>query len=129
MTLTLFGRRVESGESTVLDVKVAEYTDGTPIGLKVRVAVGSGDGPRVAVLGVQHGDEYSGARAMDSLDPWSLSGAVIAVPVSNPLAFNTAGRETPPEIGYENLNMNRVWPGDPRGLLMARARSHLTSFI
>jgi len=124
MTLTLFGRWVESGESTVLDVKVAEYPDGTPIGLKVRAVVGTGKGPRVAVLGVQHGDEYSGMeianRLMESLEPRSLSGAVVAVPVSNPLAFNVSGRETPPEIGYENLNMNRVWPGDPRGLLMER---------
>jgi len=112
MTLTLFGRWVESGESTVLDVKVAEYPDGTPIGLKVRAVVGTEKGPRVAVLGVQHGDEYSGMeianRLMESLEPRSLSGAVVAVPVSNPLAFNVSGRETPPEIGYENLNMNRV---------------------
>jgi hypothetical protein len=129
MTLTLFGRRVESCESTVLDVKVAEYPDGTPIGLRVRVTVGRGEGPRVSILGAQHGDEYGGMeianRVMSGLDAGSLSGSVIAVPVSNPLAFNTAGRETPPEIGYENLNMNRVWPGDPKGLLMERIAAAL----
>jgi len=129
MTLTLFGRRVESGESTILDVKAAEYPDGTPIGLRTRATVGRGEGPRVSILGAQHGDEYSGMEiansVMNGLDAGSLSGSVIAVPVSNPLAFNTAGRETPPEIGYENLNMNRVWPGDPKGLLMERIAAAL----
>ena len=32
MTLTLFGKRVESGESTILDANVAEYPDVTPSG-------------------------------------------------------------------------------------------------
>jgi uncharacterized protein len=41
-------------------------------------------------------------------------------PVSNPLAFNTSYRITPPSMGYENLNMNRVWPGNPKGLLTER---------
>jgi len=129
MTLTLFGRRVESGESTVLDAKVAEYPDGTPIGVKARVVVGAKGGPRVALLGVQHGDELGGMeitnRVMDHLKPGGLSGSVVAVPVSNPLAFNASGRVTPPEVGYENLNLNRVWPGDPKGLLMERIASSL----
>ncbi|TRO47465.1 hypothetical protein E2P65_04335, partial [Candidatus Bathyarchaeota archaeon] len=48
------------------------------------------------------------------------SGTVIGIPVSNPLAFNEGMRVTPPSVGYENLNLNRVWPGNPEGLLMER---------
>ena len=78
----------------------------------------------MTLLGAQHGDEYSGIeiinRIMDRVDPESLSGNILSVPVSNPLAFNTGYRITPPSIGYENLNMNRVWPGNPKGLLTER---------
>ena len=49
-------------------------------------------------------------RLMDGLRAGDLSGSLMAVPVSNPIAFSIASRVTPPSVGYENLN--RVWPGD-----------------
>ena len=122
LTLEVFDRRFSAPESGSFRVKVAEFPDGSPISMNLRFAVGAHDGPRVAMLGVQHGDEYSGMeisnRIMDAIDPRELSGSVIAVPVANPLAFNAGERASPPPMGYENLNMNRVWPGDPKGLLM-----------
>jgi len=127
--MRFFGRAVEKGRSETFQTKVASYPDSTEIGLWIRALVGASDGPRVALLGVQHGDEYSGMeiinRVMASLDPSTVNGSVVAVPVSNPLAFNTAARVTPPSVGYENLNMNRVWPGNPEGLLMERIVAQL----
>ncbi len=129
MTLKVFGKTFEPGEKATFPVKVAEFPDGTPIGLTVRVAAGSRDGPRVTVLGVQHGDEYGGMeianRVFDGLNPAEMGGSVVAIPVSNPLAFNAAERASPPSMGYENLNMNRVWPGEPRGLLLERIAARL----
>lgn len=122
--MRVFGRAIEKVRSETFQTKVASYPDGTEIGLWVRALVGASEGPRVVLLGVQHGDEYSGMeiinRVMDSLDPSAVNGGVVALPVSNPLAFNAAARVTPPSVGYENLNMNRVWPGNPEGLLMER---------
>jgi hypothetical protein len=122
--MRVFGREIMKGGSETFQTKVVSYPDGTEIGILVRALVGASDKPRVALLGVQHGDEYSGMeiinRTMDSLDPSAVNGSVVAVPVSNPLAFNAAARVTPPSVGYENLNMNRVWPGNPEGLLMER---------
>jgi predicted deacylase len=127
--MELFNKNVRRGDEAILETSVAEFPDGTPISVTVRAISGSRDGPRLVLLGAQHGDEYSGMeiinRLMDSLDPGDLSGEVVAVPVSNPLAFNTAGRVTPPSIGYENLNLNRVWPGNPKGLLMERVAAAL----
>ena len=124
MSLRVFGHRVHRGRSETFQVKVGEYADGTPIGLTVRVAVGGRDGPRMAMLGLQHGDEYGGMeisnRVFDSIDPEQFKGLLVSIPVSNPLAFNAAERASPPPMGYENLNMNRVWPGDPKGLLIER---------
>ena len=124
MSLSVFGHRVTPGKSETFPVKVGEYADGTPIGLTMRVAVGSHDGPRITMLGLQHGDEYGGMeisnRVFDGVDPKQFKGSLITIPVSNPLAFNAAERASPPPMGYENLNMNRVWPGEPKGLLMER---------
>jgi uncharacterized protein len=129
MSLSVFRHRIMRGQSKTFSVKVGEYADGTPIGLTIRVAVGSRDGPRMAMLGLQHGDEYSGMeisnRVFDSVDVKQFKGSLISIPVSNPLAFNAAERASPPPMGYENLNMNRVWPGDPKGLLMERIAAQI----
>jgi uncharacterized protein len=129
MSLSVFRHRIMRGQSKTFPVKVGEYADGTPIGLTIRVAVGSRDGPRMAMLGLQHGDEYSGMeisnRVFDSVDVKQFKGSLISIPVSNPLAFNAAERASPPPMGYENLNMNRVWPGDPKGLLMERIAAQI----
>jgi predicted deacylase len=78
---------------------------------------------------VQHGDEYSGMeisnRVFDDINPKEFRGCLISIPVSNPLAFNVAERASPPPMGYENLNMNRVWPGDSKGLLMERIAAQI----
>ncbi len=122
--MNVYGKTLERGGKWSHWAMVASYPDGSPIGVWVRAARGAGEGPTLTLLGAQHGDEYSGIeiinRIMDRVDPESLSGNILSVPVSNPLAFNTGYRITPPSIGYENLNMNRVWPGNPKGLLTER---------
>ena len=127
--MEIFGKRVDKGEKVAFKQEVASYPSGDPIAVTVRACVGVREGPRLAMLGVQHGDEYSGMevinRVMDAVNPSGLSGVLITVPVSNPLAFNSAERATPPGIGYENLNMNRVWPGNHRGLLTERIAAQL----
>ena len=127
--MKIFNKSVGKGSKTSFRVELASYPDGSPIGVWVRAMNGVNDGPTLTLLGAQHGDEYSGIeiinRIIDSVEPGELSGKILAVPVSNPLAFNTGHRITPPSIGYENLNMNRVWPGNPKGLLTERIVSSL----
>lgn len=125
--MKIFNRSIEKGTSASFNTEVASYPDGSPIGLWVRAVRGANDGPTLTLLGAQHGDEYSGIevinRIIDRIDPLSLSGTILAVPVANPMAFNTGHRITPPSIGYEHLNMNRVWPGNAKGLLTERIAS------
>lgn len=77
----------------------------------------NGDGPTILFTGANHGDEYEGPVALFDLAHQiraeDLSGRVIIVPGMNYPAFR-AGRRTSP---IDKGNMNRVFPGNPRGTL------------
>ena len=102
--MRIFEHNVIRGKKTTFKVSLASYPNGDPISPHIRVCNGAMEGPRIALLGVQHGDEYSGMeiinRIIDDMNPSELSGSLVTVPVSNPLAFNTARRITPPVVGY-----------------------------
>ena len=72
---------------------------------------GRSDGPTVVITAGVHGDEYEGPTAIAALakqiDPKSVSGSIIAIPVANPSAFR-AGTRLNPEDG---LNLARNFPG------------------
>jgi predicted deacylase len=63
-----------------------------------------------------HGGEYPPVEAVirlgKTLDPKKISGTVILMPVLNLPAFRT---RTPFVCPIDNVNPNRVFPGDPRG--------------
>jgi uncharacterized protein len=63
-----------------------------------------------------HGGEYPAVDAVirlgKTLDPKKISGTVILMPVLNLPAFRT---RTPFVCPIDNVNPNRVFPGDPRG--------------
>jgi uncharacterized protein len=63
-----------------------------------------------------HGGEYPAVEAVirlgQTLDPKKISGTVILMPVLNLPAFRT---RTPFVCPIDNVNPNRVFPGDPRG--------------
>jgi predicted deacylase len=53
-------------------------------------------------------------RIIEELDPSTLMGRLIIVPVVNTTGFN---ERTPYDNPWDHLNQNRVWPGDPEGPL------------
>lgn len=75
----------------------------------------NGEGPCVLVVGGNHGDEYEGpvgiARSIQNLAIDQIQGRVIFVPALNFPAVRAATRISP----IDNLNMNRIFPGNPRG--------------
>ena len=75
----------------------------------------NGDGPRILLLGGVHGDEFEGQimlmKLIRSLDIQNVRGQVIILSAANaPAAY--AGRRTSP---VDDKNLNREYPGDPRG--------------
>jgi predicted deacylase len=97
-------------------LKVAEAADGTPVELPIQIVSGERPGPIVWVEAATHGDEYGGVRALQELvrglDPRSMSGAVVAVMITNPPAFRGLQRVNP---NLDDLSdMGDVFPGRER---------------
>jgi predicted deacylase len=78
------------------------------------------EAPGVAVFGGTHGNEYEGQVAVKrlcaELDPAIMSGRVILIPQLSESAC-VAGQRSSPRDG---VNMNRAFPGNPRGTLSYR---------
>ena len=77
---------------------------------------GAKPGAVLFVNGGVHGGEYPAVEAVirlgKTLDPKKISGTVILMPVMNLPAFRS---RTPFVCPIDNVNPNRVFPGDPRG--------------
>jgi len=77
---------------------------------------GAKPGPVLFVNAGVHGGEYPAVEAVirlgKTLDPKKISGTVILLPVLNLPAFRT---RTPFICPIDNVNPNRVFPGDPSG--------------
>jgi predicted deacylase len=73
-------------------------------------------GPVLFVNAGVHGGEYPAVETVirlgKTLDPKNIAGTVILMPVLNLPAFQT---RTPFVCPIDNVNPNRVFPGDPRG--------------
>jgi predicted deacylase len=89
----------------------------------------AGPGPGVACFGGTHGNEYEGQvavwRLMHELDPAEICGRVILMPRLNTPACIAGTRESP----RDGVNMNRAFPGDPRGSLTYRIAHFVTTHL
>jgi uncharacterized protein len=78
-------------------------------------------GPTLCVIGGVHSIECTPIEGMlriiDELDPSTMMGRLLIVPVVNTTGFNA---RTPYENQWDHLNQNKVWPGDPQGPLTKR---------
>lgn len=86
----------------------------------------NGIGPTIYLNAGTHGGEYEGAvsllKLLRSLTPEEVSGRVIITPVLNPLAMRAGERLNP----ADGKDLNRVFPGDPRGT-MSQVIAHYVS--
>jgi len=75
----------------------------------------NGVGPTALFTGANHGDEYEGPVALQSLalslNPDDIQGRVILIPMMNTPAFQAATRVSP----IDGMNLNRAFPGAPDG--------------
>jgi len=88
-----------------------------------------GDGPGAILTGANHGDEYEGPIALqhlaNSIDVDRLRGRVIIMPMMNYPAFLAAQRVSP----IDQLNMNRIFPGQPKGSITQLIADYISSTL
>lgn len=122
---TIGTAEVVAGQKTMGHLTVGSDTDGSPIELPLLVASGKESGPTVWVIGCIHGDEYGGAasiiRFFQEIKIDNLKGTFVGLPVANPPSFKAWSRISP----VDGANLNRVFPGDPKGTYSQRLANTL----
>lgn len=117
--VTVAGLEVRAGRSATGDVPIPRLVTGTPVSLPLRVVHGRHDGPTVLVSSTIHGDEIGGVevvrRVTTAVDPASLHGTLLLVPIVNVHGFLTGDRYLP-----DRRDLNRSFPGSARGSLASR---------
>ncbi len=86
-----------------------------------------GDGPVTLVMGAAHGDEYEAPLAIANiarrLRGHTLHGTIILIPAINLPAAMAGTRLSP----LDGRNLNREFPGDPRGSVTQRMAHAITA--
>lgn len=102
---------------------------GVDAGYDIPVAVvhGAASGPVLAVVAGSHGSEYASIVAVETLitqlNAADVAGTVILIPLVNVPSFE---RIVPHLNPTDNKNMNRFYPGDPKGTQTERASAIIT---
>lgn len=111
--------RVRPGRGQSLSLPITRLVTGAEVDLPVRVVHGREDGPTVWIDAAIHGDEAVGVevvrQVLAELDPRTLRGTLIAIPIVNVLGFMTGSRYLP-----DRRDLNRSFPGSARGSLAGR---------
>ncbi len=91
--------------------------------------VRNGDGPTALLSGANHGDEFEGPIALQnlsvSLTTNEITGRVIILPAMNYPAFRAGTRNSPIDDG----NMNRSFPGNPRGTITEKIADYVCNTL
>lgn len=98
--------------------------------IPVTIAHGVSDGPVLALIAGTHGYEYPPITALQAvraqIDPAALSGTIIMVHIANMPSF--LGRTIYYTPG-DGKNLNRMYPGDPKGSISQRIAHLLTTEV
>lgn len=117
--ITVAGVTVPPGRRRTLEIPAGRLVTGTDLGLPAAVVNGSRPGPQIWLSAAIHGDELNGVeiirQVLDRLKPADLAGAVLAVPIVNVFGFIGGSRYLP-----DRRDLNRAFPGSPRGPLASR---------
>src|SRR5258708_39569273 len=96
-------------------IPVTTLASGFELFIPLHRLEGRSPGPTLGLSALVHGDEPLTnevvRQVLSSIDPADLRGTLLAVPVVNPLAFESLTRHTPVDM----LDLNRNFPGSPAG--------------
>lgn len=117
--ITIGKNTVVPGQRSQLELPIARLATQSMLSLPVAVVHGRKTGPCIWLSAAVHGDEINGVeiirRVWGRLDPETLRGTVIAVPIVNVFGFINESRYFP-----DRRDLNRSFPGSSKGSLAAR---------
>ncbi len=120
---------VPAGKSAIGEIPVSRLVTGNRMSIPIKVCHGRHDGPVIWLSAAVHGDEIGGVeiirRALLGIDPKTLAGTIVAVPIVNVHGFVNGDRYLP-----DRRDLNRSFPGSANGSLAARiANLFLTEIV
>ena len=118
-SLLMLDSEVLPGTSARLAWEPAEAFMGISAPTAVLVVNGKRKGPTLCLTAAVHGDELNGIEIVRhilyNIDPNTLAGAVVGVPIVNLQGFRRSSRYLP-----DRRDLNRYFPGNPNGSAASR---------
>lgn len=125
---SLLGADVQPGEFLTLYWKPVQSFQSIDTPVPVLIAHGKQPGPKLCLTAAIHGDELNGIemvrRLMYQLEPASMRGTVIGIPIVNLDGFRRASRYL-----ADRRDLNRHFPGSPNGSAADRMGNSLFSDV
>lgn len=113
------GVSIPPGQRASVEFEVARLYTHSPLSVTAEVIHGKKPGPVLMINAAIHGDELNGVevvrQTLDNLNPATLKGTVIAIPVVNVFGFIHKSRYLP-----DRRDLNRCFPGSERGSIAGR---------
>ncbi|WP_299209664.1 succinylglutamate desuccinylase/aspartoacylase family protein [uncultured Dokdonia sp.] len=117
--LTLLGQQVVPGESVTINFNLAKLYTTSSVEIPVIVERAKEPGPVILITSGIHGDEINGVEIVRQLISKNINkpkkGTIVCIPVLNIFGFLDMKRVFP-----DGRDLNRVFPGNPRGSLASR---------
>ena len=120
----ILGERVATGSRAQLELETSESFAGSTVITPVLAVRGQTPGPTVCLTAGIHGDELNGIEVVrqvfETIEPGTISGTLIGVPVANLHGFRRSSRYLP-----DRRDLNRFFPGHASGSSASRIASAL----
>lgn len=117
--LTLLGQEILPGKSATINFNLAKLYTTSSVEIPVIVERAKKPGPVVLITSGIHGDEINGVEIVRQIIAKKINkpkkGTIICIPVLNIFGFLDMKRAFP-----DGRDLNRVFPGNPRGSLASR---------
>lgn len=126
--LTILNETIAPGESKEVNFDVANLHTSTSVNVPVIIERSKKPGPTVLFTAGIHGDEVNGVEIVRQLVAKGINkpkrGTIICIPVINIFGFINLSREFP-----DGRDLNRVFPGSPKGSLASRVAYKLINDV
>lgn len=127
-TLTILNETIAPGESKEVNFDVANLHTSTPVNVPIIIERSKRVGPTVLFTAGIHGDEVNGIEIVRQIIAKGINkpkiGTIICIPVINIFGFLNLTREFP-----DGRDLNRMFPGSPKGSLASRVAHKLVTEI